>query len=706
MLLAETAVLKMTRHSILLTFILLILVAVGGCTNRKQLPAIGDGGFNDAEGFNRADSIVSAIGDARDNNVRVLTVIDSLERAGELSLPKTIFYRTITYNLMGQYRTSLRLYSQLSSIDMNDIATEADLDAYLYSYNNYVRLLCEMRRYDRALREANAADRKLKAAGYDAFTEHHDIAQTMGECQLYLGQTDLAAQSFRKSLQGVHTRLAVHHDPLDYRECQKCMNAIVKVYMQTDRYAEAAPWIAVQDSLYAVADAHPQRDTVFLDEMKADICYSKALLAHAQGREADAERAFSDYQSTHTAAQLGSVINSTEYLLLTNRYDEAAHNYEQLDHFLKSGGYKADFENFGLYMMPKFRANLLAGHTDSALRTAMIVAEYYDSALVRQRRIDSDLLTTFYDTEGKERQIAEQSAELSQQRLLTLVIVLIVFVLFAVIYTMQRRKAYKKLDATNRQLVAANEQLDATNHQLVIANEKAKESSRMKTNFIRQISHEVRTPLNIISGFTQVLAVPDIKLSSDELQDISRQIMDNSERITHLIDQMLDLSQLNRNADIERNDMVRPSDIAVLAITLSGIREADHLQLQQQVSPQAEQLTIVTNQKSAAKALALLLSNAAKFTLPLASEEKKLRVTLIIDTTPTHVAFTVEDTGIGVPPEQVENIFHEFVQLDEFTDGTGIGLSIARSLARHMGGDVILDTAYTDGARFVMTLPK
>lgn len=700
------AVLKMTRHSILLTLILLILVVVGGCTNRKQLPAIGDGGFNDAEGFNRADSIVSAIGDARDNNVRVLAVIDSLEQAGELSLPKTIFYRTITYNLMGQRSNSLRLYSQLSSIDMNDLATEADLDAYLYSYNNYVRLLCEMRRYDRALREANAADRKLKAAGYDAFTDHHDIAQTIGECQLYLGQADLAAQSFRKSLQGVQTRLAVHHDPLDFRECQKCMNAIVKVYMQTDSYAEAAPWIAVQDSLYAVADAHPQRDTVFLDEMKADISYSKALLAYAQGRTADAERAFSDYQSTHTAAQLGSVINSSEYLMLTHRYDEAAHNYEQLDHFLKSGGYKADFENFGLYMMPKFRANLLAGHTDSALRTAMIVAEYYDSALVRQRRIDSDLLTTFYDTEGKERQIAEQSAALSQQRLLTVVIIMLVLAIFVIFYTMQRRKAYKKLDATNRQLVAANEQLDATNHQLVIANEKAKESSRMKTNFIRQISHEVRTPLNIISGFTQVLAVPDIKLSSDELQDISRQIMDNSERITHLIDQMLDLSQLNRNVDIECHDTVRPADIVAQAVTMSAIREADHLQLQQQVSPQAEQLTIVTNQKSAAKALALLLSNAAKFTLPLASDDQKLRVTLIIDTTPTHVAFTVEDTGIGVPPEQVENIFNEFVQLDEFTDGTGIGLSIARSLARHMGGDVILDTAYTDGARFVMTLPK
>lgn len=700
----------MTRHTTLLTIILLTLAVVCGCTDRKQLPALGSGGFNDAEGFNRADSLVEAAGDARDNNERVLEVIDSLEKAGELSLAKTIFYRTITYNLMGQRSKSLRLYSQLSSIDMNDIATEADLDAYLYSYNNYVRMLCEMRRYDRALREANAADRKLKAAGYDAFTEHHDIAQTIGECQLYLGQADLAAQSFKKSLQGVHTRLAVHHDPLDYRECQKCMNAIVKVYMRTDRYAEAAPWIAVQDSLYAIADAHPQRDTIFLDEMKADISYSKALLAHAQGRTADAERAFSIFQSTNTAKQLGSIINSTEYLMLTHRYDEAARNYEQLDNFLKSGGFKADFENFGLYMMPKFRANLLAGRTDSALRVATIVSDYYDSALVRQRRIDSDLLTTFYDTEGKERQIAEQRAELSQQRLFTTIIIMAVFAIFAVIYTMQRRKAYKKLDATNRQLVAANEQLDATNRQLVIANERAEESSRMKTNFIRQISHEVRTPLNIISGFTQVLAAPDIKLGSDELQDISQKMMENSERITHLIDKMLDLSQLNRNADIECNDKVRPVDLASQAIAMSGIREADHLCLQQQYSPETEQLTFITNQQSAAKALALLLSNAVKFTNPMAlndraSGDQKQRVTLGIDTTPTHVAFTVEDTGIGVPPEQVENIFNEFVQLDEFTDGTGIGLSIARSLTRHMGGDVILDTAYTNGARFVMTLP-
>ena len=686
----------MTKLAKLLILLLLILVAIGGCTDGKHFPATVYGSFNDADGFSHADSIVAAVGDARDSNERVLAVIDSLEKTGELPLVKTIFYRTITYNLMNQQRTSLNLFAQLANVDMNDLNTQADLDAYIYSYINYVRMLCEMRRYDRALREANTADHKLRTIGYDAFANHHDIAQITGECQFYLGQTDMAVESFKKSLEGVRTRLAQCHDPLDYRECQKTMNAIAKVYIQSGSYVEAVPWIKVQDSLYAVANTHPQRDSVFMDEMKADISYSKTLLYHAQGRTADAERAFNDYLSTNTAKEPGNVINSCEYLMLTHRYDKAVRNYEHLDHFLKENGYKANFENFGLFMMPKFRANLLAGRRDSALRVAIVMSEYYDSALVRQRRLDSDLLTTFYDTEGKERQIAEQRAELSQQRLLTVIIVMVIFAIFVIIYTMQRRRAYKKLDATNQQLV--------------IANKRAEESSRMKANFIRQISHEVRTPLNVLSGFSQVLATPDIEIGSDERQHISKKIVENSERITHLIDKMLDLSQVNSNADIECNDRVHPADVASQAINMSGIHEANHLQLQQQCSPQAEQLTFTTNKKSAAKALALLLNNAVKFTHPLALKghkpsDQKQRVTLSITATQQHVVFTVEDTGIGIPPEQAENIFNEFVQLDEYTDGTGIGLSIARSLARHMGGDIVLDTTYTAGARFVMALP-
>ncbi len=680
---------KLTKIHLIIT--LLALLAVTSCSNRQQkLQA-----FADTDGYNYADSVVSDIGDARDYP-RLLEVTDSFVNTGDLTPVRAIFYKTIAYNLMGQHRKSLQMYYQLAMIDVKTLTSQADVESYIYSYKDYVRVLCDMKRYDRALREAYSADRKLRNAGYDSFINHHDIAQIIGECQLYLGQEKEAARSYEKSLQGVQMRLNSFHDPLDYRECQKTMNAIAKTYIHTKRYKEAIPWIERQDSLFTIADKHPQRDSVFIDEMKADINYSKALLAHALGHPVEAERAFATYQSTAAAQKLGNIISSNEYLMLTHRYDDAVRNYAKLEQFLKESGYKADLEAIGRYILPKYRANLLAGHRDSALYVANLVAEYYDTALVRQKAIDAELISTIYDTEGKERQIAEQRAKLSQQRLISGVVVMVIILIFFHIYSMQRRRAYRKLDATN--------------HELMLANERAEESSRMKTKFIQQISHEVRTPLNVLSGFSQVLATPDIEIDNVELKDISKKIVENSERITKLVDKMLDLSMINSNADIECTDTVSPASVAQKAVAESGIEKAAHLDFELQIADEVKDIHIKTHQKSAVKALTLLLDNAIKFTHPLAfrgrtKKNAKEHVTLTISSTQHEAIFTLEDTGIGIPAEQAKNIFTEFVQLDEYSDGTGIGLSIARSLARHMKGDIILDTSYTEGARFVMSLP-
>ena len=666
-------------------------MAVAGC-NAPQHRSLN---YKDSEGYNHADSVVSDIGDERDFE-RLLVVTDSFERAGELTPIRAIFYKTIAYNIMGQQRNALNLYYKLAAIDVKALESQADLESYIYSYKDYVRLLCNMRSYDRVLREAYHADRKLKEAGYDSFVDHQDIAQMIGECQLYLNQAPQAAEHFAKSLQTMRKRLVTNHDPLDLLECQKTMNAIARGYIHTGRYDEATPWIARQDSLFAAADNHPQRDSVYVDEMKAEINYSKALLAHAQGREAEAERAFADYQSTELANQLGSVINANEYLMLTHRYEEAAQRYTQLERFLKESGYQVDLETFGRYLMPKFRANMLAGHRDSALQVAIQVAEVYDSALARQKMSDADLLTTIYDTEGKERQIAEQRAELSQQRLFTVAIVTVILIIFFLIYTIQRRKAYRALNATNRQLM--------------LANERAEESSRMKTEFIQKISHEVRTPLNLLSGYSQVLGNMDIEIDEEELQDICGKIVQNSERITSMVDKFIDMSMIYSNTGIECLDTVSPAAVAEQAVEMSEIRKTAHLDFEIRVSPEAEALHFVVNQKMAVKALYLLLDNAIKFTHPLVLEGRKDRrskahVTLRIGSDSDQVTFVVEDTGIGVPSEQAEHIFDEFVQLNKYSEGTGIGLSIARSLVRRMNGDITLDTTYTDGARFVMSLP-
>ena len=252
--------------------------------------------------------------------------------------------------------------------------------------------------------------------------------------------------------------------------------------------------------------------------------------------------------------------------------------------------------------------------------------------------------------------------------------------------------------------------------------DKAMESSRMKSDFIQQISHEIRTPLNILSGFAQVLT-SGMELDDATRQEVTQGIADNTQRITGLVGKMLELADAGSDEAIERNDDVPAVQVAAQAADESRITMATHLNFDLQLAPEAEMAMIRTNLEPATRALTLLLDNAMKFTHPAeaaggaAAVGEKATVTLRVEctaaspkedgkeSTPKMIAFIVEDTGIGIPPEEAEHIFEEFVQLDEYYDGTGIGLTLARSLARRLGGDIVLDTEYTGGARFVYTLP-
>ncbi len=244
---------------------------------------------------------------------------------------------------------------------------------------------------------------------------------------------------------------------------------------------------------------------------------------------------------------------------------------------------------------------------------------------------------------------------------------------------------------------------------LLVANAKAEESTRMKTNFIKQISHEIRTPLNIVSGFTQVLTSPTTQLSEKEKEEISQQMIEGTERITGLVNKMLELSDMSSQTVLEKKNEVSAQDIARQAVQASGIEQAPHVAFSLQLG-QGTDARFKTHRRSAVRILELLLDNAMKFTHQAESyhamleEGKRERVTLTVSYEDSHARFVVEDTGIGIPAKEAERIFDEFVQLDDYYDGTGIGLTVARSLARRLGGDVLLDTSYTDGARFVMTL--
>lgn len=261
-------------------------------------------------------------------------------------------------------------------------------------------------------------------------------------------------------------------------------------------------------------------------------------------------------------------------------------------------------------------------------------------------------------------------------------------------------------------LEEAYQELKETNKQLDIARHRAEEASQMKTNFIQQISHEIRTPLNILNGFAQVLIMPEMELDEATQQEVTRGIGENTERITSLVNKMLELADAKSSEELERNDDVPAVQIVAQATEGSRITSASHLTFDIDLAEGIDMVILRTNLQKATRALSLLLDNAMKFTHPAeaaggaAAVTEKARATLRVSQTEDHqIAFSVEDTGIGVPPEEAEHIFEEFVQLNEYYNGTGIGLTVARSIARRLGGDIVLDTTYTDGARFVFTLP-
>jgi signal transduction histidine kinase len=280
--------------------------------------------------------------------------------------------------------------------------------------------------------------------------------------------------------------------------------------------------------------------------------------------------------------------------------------------------------------------------------------------------------------------------------------------LFIGLYIILSFRSRKKLKFTNAMLETnykilemSHMELEETNRQLIVATERAEESSKMKSNFIKQISHEIRTPLNILSGFTQIITTPGVELSDEDKTKIGHDIIENTNRITGLVNKMLELSDASSRSVIERNDQATAAQIAGDAVTATSIADARGINFELSIEPEAESVMVMTNLNSAVRALSLILDNARKFTEK--SVEKKVR--LYVRATSNTIEWAVEDSGIGIKPEEAEHIFEEFVQLDEYYEGTGIGLTIARSLARRMGGDIKLDTSYSPGARFVLSLP-
>ena len=640
-----------------------------------------------AEESDYNDSLVYQAMDVDYNHA--LLVVDSLEDVHTLNEAKINFYRAQIYYKMGQ-ELSAELYYK-KALAGNELYNERPAICY-FAYDQLSTILTIKGDQQGALATATegyaiAKDDETEAGQEWKAILLHDI----GYCQMQVGRIAEAEKNFTHAYNTLK-RLASQTNNYDhiYSWARVSYN-IMDAYTSTENFEQAEKWVvAAEEAINRMVNS-PKCPKRTADEYMGSLNTHKAIVLVKTGQRQEAEKIYEEFlKSDHSKTSIGLFDNS-EYLQNAERWEDMADLVPKLDSLGTSWRMPKSMYYLKTYLVPFFVAYQKSGRKEQALQTAQRIVDAVDSIDEYERKHNAAELAIIYETQEKEAKIAEQSATVNTQRVVIALIVLLSLVIFNTIFSFHRNRAAKRLEAMNQELKQKNEEL-------TIANARAEESSQMKTNFIRQISHEIRTPLNILNGFTQVITSKDADgLDAKEKTDIQQRITENTNRITELVNKILELSDASSQSFIDRTDDITALQIASEAVSDSCICNASHIQFSL-INDEAGHMLLHTNRQYAVRALAMLLDNAQKFT-------KEGEVRLSFRQQPSFLEFIVEDTGIGVPADKAETIFEEFVQLDDYYDGMGIGLTIARSIIHRLGGTIALDTTYTDGSRFIMTLP-
>lgn len=227
--------------------------------------------------------------------------------------------------------------------------------------------------------------------------------------------------------------------------------------------------------------------------------------------------------------------------------------------------------------------------------------------------------------------------------------------------------------------------------------EKAVQAIQRKNMFLSNMSHEVRTPLNAIVGFSAVLTDEDESFDDESRREFSEIIKVNSFQLLKLINDILDFSDFendNITFNIRTHDAVKLCNEVVETVMASR-----KLEVEMRFDTDLSVLMLDTDDARLRQVLINLLVNAAKFT-----EQGSIVLELKMADAGTAL-FSVTDTGCGIPPEKQHLIFERFEKLNDFVQGSGLGLSICQLIVKYMNGKLWVDSGYTRGARFCFTHP-
>lgn len=375
-------------------------------------------------------------------------------------------------------------------------------------------------------------------------------------------------------------------------------------------------------------------------------------------------------------------------------YDNSARYYETIGDYKKAVTYIDSVLQYGKYKQQQLLPIYLV---KAKLYTKM--GDYKNAYLtIRQRdslRI-SDNSDRILDQMSEMRtrfnvnKLEQEKDKLTDRNRHIAMISIIVVLIILIGWGFYQSYMVKRLKKMHRELMIANEEVKKQSF-------KATESEKMKTAFLHSICHEVRTPMNSISGFSQLLL--EDSLDDDTKKECQSAIQKGVDSLSSIINDMLELSEL-----ISSDAKFPVQNVNVHGLCVEEIenlrKKIENHAIECLIKGDDKYLEIPTNSFYLSRVIGNLLNNAAKFT-----EKGMIILEHKLDTEKRNLIITISDTGIGVPHDKQEWVFERFTKVDDFKPGTGLGLYVCRNIIQRLGGNINIDPNYVGGCKVVISLP-
>lgn len=556
---------------------------------------------------------------------------------------------------------------ECDSLNADGLLSQLDESQRYYTYFELERILIKSSLFRGEIRMAIAqSDQMYSKARALAYPFGNALAlNAMGEVYSYTGRLREAGAAYEESLrlldgmdgEDVHIRMLLV-ELIDYNLRIRNVNGASRYLARLNLYPE--------DRLSPLELAMRHISNASCQLFKGDLKAASHCLAQIGQLEAQLIPEIRQYL----------LIIDARYLVATGEHEAALTAYND---FLQTEYARINHNIYKEALLEKADLLVKMGNKEEAYGQYGKVFSYIKTSFEKNYPKEIDRLCTRFQAD----QLAYQNERdriVSMRFYLAGIIVSVLFLIFLLVL------GWKKIFRLKRSQMRQE-----------AMKEKAVQAIQRKNMFLSNMSHEVRTPLNAIVGFSAVLTDEDESFDDESRREFSEIIKVNSFQLLKLINDILDFSDFendNITFNIRTHDAVKLCNEVVETVMASR-----KLEVEMRFDTDLSVLMLDTDDARLRQVLINLLVNAAKFT-----EQGSIVLELKMADAGTAL-FSVTDTGCGIPPEKQHLIFERFEKLNDFVQGSGLGLSICQLIVKYMNGKLWVDSGYTRGARFCFTHP-